>query len=457
VVTTPVRDRADACPGALRTHRAADGLLVRLRLPGGRLSAAAARGLAAVAARYADGAVHLTSRGNVQLRGVREVDGGADPALVAAVQACGLLPSPTHELVRNIIASPWSGRRGGLVDVEPLVAAVDQALCGDPTLAALPGRFLIALDDGSGDVTGLGADVTWWAQDGRVGALLIAGHDLGLRVPVGRVAATVVEVARAFLRVRADCGAAAWHIAELPGGADALAAELALGAIGSVVAPAEGAAGPYGAPASDARSGPLEPPRPRGGLPELGTLPQADGRWGVAALVPLGRIDCAALHLLADAAELGSGRLVVTPWREVIVTDVGPDHLADVERLVTAAELVTDATSPWRQVSACVGRPSCGRALADVRAMAVDVVAALGTASSPAPARVHLAGCGRRCGRPAAAHREIVAETSGYTVADVGPATADGERPRQLLLTAAAADPPRLAVRPNPPSLSEDP
>jgi sulfite reductase beta subunit-like hemoprotein len=89
--------------------------------------------------------------------------------------------------------------------------------------------------------------------------------------------------------------------------------------------------------------------------------------------------------------------------------------------------------------------------------MAVDVVAALGTESAPPAARVHLAGCGRRCGRPAAAHREIVAETSGYTVADVGPATADGERPRQLLLTAAAADPPRLAVRPNPSSLSEDP
>ena len=49
-MTTPVRDRPDACPGALRTHRAADGLLVRLRLPGGRLPSGSARGLADVVA-----------------------------------------------------------------------------------------------------------------------------------------------------------------------------------------------------------------------------------------------------------------------------------------------------------------------------------------------------------------------------------------------------------------------
>ena len=39
-----------------------------------------------------------------------------------------------------------------------MVAALDEAIQGQPTLAGLPGRFLFGIDDGRGDVSGLGAD-----------------------------------------------------------------------------------------------------------------------------------------------------------------------------------------------------------------------------------------------------------------------------------------------------------
>ncbi|MCW2703912.1 MAG: precorrin-3B synthase, partial [Blastococcus sp.] len=115
-MTASARPRADACPGALRTHAAADGALARVRVPGGTLSSAQVRVLAAAARDLGDGALELTSRGNLQLRGLPP---GSEAELGDRLAAAGLLPSATHERVRNVLASTLSGRAGGHLDVRP--------------------------------------------------------------------------------------------------------------------------------------------------------------------------------------------------------------------------------------------------------------------------------------------------------------------------------------------------
>src|SRR3954451_13470638 len=95
----PARARADACPGALQTHAAADGALARIRVPGGLLSAAQLRVLAAATRDLGDGGLELTGRGNVQLRGLPD---DRVTELGDRLAAAGLLPSPTHERVRNV-------------------------------------------------------------------------------------------------------------------------------------------------------------------------------------------------------------------------------------------------------------------------------------------------------------------------------------------------------------------
>lgn len=119
---TRTRDQ-DACPGALTVHQAADGALVRIRLAGGAITAAQLAALADVASNFGSPAMELTSRGNIQIRALTDTD-----AVAAALADAGLLPSPTHERVRNIVASPLTGRCGGVADVGPLVTDLDTAM-----------------------------------------------------------------------------------------------------------------------------------------------------------------------------------------------------------------------------------------------------------------------------------------------------------------------------------------
>ncbi|KAK1184069.1 nitrite reductase [Streptomyces sp. NBS 14/10] len=162
---TPARGRDDACPGALRLHSADDGALARVRLPAGLLTVRQALVLALAAEELGDGRLDLTSRGNLQLRGL---DAGCGAGLAARLRTAGLLPSDRHDRVRNIVASPLSGLDGaGYADVSAWARELDALLCdnapagsGLGELAGLSGRFLFALDDGRGDVAALGADVT---------------------------------------------------------------------------------------------------------------------------------------------------------------------------------------------------------------------------------------------------------------------------------------------------------
>lgn len=344
------RSDVDACPGALDVHQAADGGLARVRLPGGRVTSAQLRALAAASRELGSGGVELTSRANAQIRGLGP-DGPAE--LGGRLAAAGLLPSITHEKVRNIMSSP--------LGPDGPARELDAALCADPALAALPGRFLFALDSGAGDVAWLGADAAALPDGDRV-AILIGGADHGVRVSGGEVVGALLAVARAFLDLRDGH----WRIAELGSGAARIASRLG---------------------ASDARVPVGEPPS-GGPLGDLG--------GAVGAAVPLGRLDDRQMAVLAEAPGV-----VVTPWRGVVVPGGEPAALA-------AAGLLVDAGAPGIGVTACTGKPGCAKSLADVRADALRVAR---------PGRpVHFAGCARRCGRPAGDVVDVVAVDGGYEV-----------------------------------------
>lgn len=208
------RVRADLCPGALRPWSADDGLLVRLRLIGGRLPSAALARLLGVSAEFGDGRVYLTKRANLQIRGLPGTAGQLTPAALAAIESTGLLPSRSHELVRNILVSPQTGRAGGRADLRPVAARLDALLCADPRLAALPGRFLFTLDDGRGDLLDRSTDAGLVVLDASEAQLRV-GERWGPVVRIGDAADRLAHIAAAFQAARGTGPDAPWHIREL--------------------------------------------------------------------------------------------------------------------------------------------------------------------------------------------------------------------------------------------------
>ncbi|WP_262006321.1 cobalamin biosynthesis protein CobG [Streptomyces sp. FIT100] len=450
-----IRDRGDACPGALRLHAADDGRLARLRLPAGLLTSRQLMTLADAAERLGDGAVSITSRGNVELRGLGD-DCGAE--LAELLRGAGLLPSDTHERVRNIVASPLAGLDGlGCADVQLWARELDALLCATTRAADLSGRFLFALDDGRGDVAGLGADVTLLAEPGDTVVVRVGGA--GFRVPAAAAARAALAAAEAFLAAAAGTGA--WRVRDLPDGGAGLA-----GACGELFPtpplPEPGASPPDpdgggSAPAPPRLKLPLRPaawgdpqrgwkpglrpafPARWGHLPgealgefedtaggrtegwglappvagkgRVGTEPTAGpppgivegpGAWAPVAAAPLGRLTAAQLRALLPAP---AGEVRFTPWRGVVVPGFAEPEAAEERlRALDAAGFITGPADPWYGATACTGRPGCGKALADVRADAAP-----GRGGLP----VHFSGCERRCGHPHGDWTDVVATADG--------------------------------------------
>lgn len=273
------RSRPDRCPGIVHPWPADDGGLVRVRVPGGRVRLSALRALAAVAKQYGDGRVRLTGRANLQVRAMPlGADGSLAAPALAALEATGLLPSRSHDRVRNVLVSPQTGLAGGRADLRPVLAALDTLLLSDPALAALPGRFLFTLDDGRGDLADKHLDLGLVALDATTAQLRV-GEQWGAVVGLADAPAALVALARDFLAARGTGPDAPWHVPEL--------------------------------------ARPLAPPVPAadGATVATGPLPLGPVAGGRHVAVPDDGLDPSAI------ATWTAPTVIVTPWRGVLIPE----------------------------------------------------------------------------------------------------------------------------------------
>ncbi len=176
------------CPSLYEPMATGDGLLVRVKPPGARLDGAALRALADAAAQFGNGAVELTRRGNLQVRGLTS---SSVRSFAAAMVAAGLAdPDPSAERRRIVIPPPLAGDDPA---VPPGSLALAEAI-ERRAPAGLPPKFCVAIDGGGVLAGAPAADIVINAQTGTADTLAFVQRRMGDAVGKARGA---VQPARA--------------------------------------------------------------------------------------------------------------------------------------------------------------------------------------------------------------------------------------------------------------------
>jgi len=374
------------CPSALRPMQSGDGLVVRLRPRGGRITSAQATAIAELAERHGNGLIDLTARANLQLRGVSEQ---SHEPLIAALADLGLIdPDLQTESQRNILVAPF-WHEGD--DTQSLTAELEQKLAERPR--DLPAKFGFAVDCGAERVLArASADIR--IERGVDGGLIVRPDGAEQGSPVTREDA-----------VHCALELAEWFVASggIKDGRGRIAAHLARGAT---------------LPNSLRGS---EPPAPAAAPLQVGIHPA-----GALVGVAFGQMRSVTLQFLVQQ----TAGLRMTPWRMIVV-----ESLREMPR---HDGLVTRADDPILRVVACTGAPGCQEALAETRSLAATLAPHL-----PEDRLLHVAGCAKGCAHPAAAPVTLVGTRDGFDLIRDGSAH-DSPARRGLQQADIVADPAAL-------------
>jgi precorrin-3B synthase len=385
------------CPTATRPVAAREGLLARFCLPGGRLEAAGLMRFVAGCRDLGIGALDLTNRANIQIRGLSQAqaDGVAELAL-----ACGLLPAGHAHRRRAVVASPLAGfDPGEAAGTVRLVGRLDRFFLESAKAEASSAKFGMGVDGGGAyPIRQRSLDLVLEAAPGGWRPVL-AGRDTGLAV--GEAAAA--GVAEAVLDMMAATGAGrVKELLELTGIGPVRTALLRLP--GAAEAPAMPAARTVAPPVGILDTG-----------LDTGLGTGEEGGIALGAVVPFGVLELDAAAAAASVAErFGRGELRLSPWRGLVVPGLDRKDAPEAERLLNEAGMSTNPDTPFAIIHACPGVTGCLRAEADIRGDAAAVARALG----PIDGRVrhiHVSGCGRGCAWPRRADILLLADgRNGY-------------------------------------------
>ncbi|OKH24300.1 ferredoxin--nitrite reductase [Chroogloeocystis siderophila] len=379
--------------------------MMRMRIPNGVITSHQLRVLGEIVQRYGDdGNADITTRQNIQLRGIRIED---VPDIFSRFRAAGLTSVQSGmDNVRNITGDPVAGLdKDELFDTRDLVRQVQDMITnngeGNPAFTNLPRKFNIAITGGRDN--SVHAEINDLAfipafKDDTFGFNVIVGGffsakrcDAAIPLNAWVPPETVVAVCKAVLEVFRDHGLRAnrqksrlmWLIDEW--GLDKFRAEV------------EKQLGQELQPAAEKDEIDWEK------RDHVGVFRQKQPGLNYVGLhIPVGRLYAQDMFDIARLAEVyGDGEIRLTVEQNLIIPNI-PDSRLDAffaEPLLQRFSISPDTLT--RGLVSCTGAQFCNFALIETKNRALSTIKALeAELHLTRPIRIHWTGCPNSCGQP---------------------------------------------------------
>jgi ferredoxin-nitrite reductase len=390
------------CPDIYHPAIALDGLLTRLRIPGGELNVEQCDAIAGLMTATELDYVQVTNRANLQLRGLAQ---DLEPKLLAKLTGCGLAAASTAtDGIRNIMTSPTAGIDATeLIDVRPLVTGWDEYLTNHPELGMLSNKFSVGFD-GGGSVSILDRpnDLTLLAVSDRELLLHLAMGErgdapvsVGVRLVVAECVPMLGAIARGYLRGCEELGKNARRKLRLR----EVIEVWGLAKFGRVVSEVNG--GRYRPEfVVDRSRRSLAGETANQGCEHLGVWQQQQVGWSYVGIgLLLGRVNADQISGLADISKhYGSGKIRLTPWQNAIVPDVRDEDVGVVRGLIEQLGWRFEANQVTGLLMACAGASGCQFGATDTQGDAIELANYLESQFRlDQPLNIHFSGCDKSC------------------------------------------------------------
>ncbi|NJL63915.1 MAG: ferredoxin--nitrite reductase [Methylacidiphilales bacterium] len=391
--------------------------MMRMRLPNGILNSAQMRVLAEVVQRYGDdGSADITTRQNIQLRGIRIED---LPDIFQKFQVVGLTSVQSGmDNVRNITGDAVAGLDANeLFDTRELVQQIQDMITnsgqGNSEFSNLPRKFNIAIAGGRdnsvhaeiNDLAFVPAfkdispeSVSPEKSEKIFGFNVLVGGffsakrcDAAIPLNAWVLPEDVVAVCRAILEVYRDNGLRAnrqksrlmWLIDEW--GVDKFRQEVEQRLGKSLIAATE-----HDEIDWEKRD-------------HIGVYKQKQPGLNYAGLhIPVGRLNAEGMFEIARLAEVyGSSEIRLTVEQNIIIPNISESGLASFYTETILKEFTINPNPLTRSLVSCTGAQFCNFAMIETKERAIAMMQALESdLELTRPVRIHWTGCPNSCGQP---------------------------------------------------------